>query len=147
MLNSVPYIDINTRTSSLNTHTHTKTHTHTHIHTHTRAHKHMKIASIYLFKKKKKKPLRRLSNPVDGPLLKQNGISQTRSSYFVKGAKDVSKMKSNVIREGKNKKEKKGIGGAQSCRKKVIIYYSFCLVSCCKTCKSGEIPYLSCHWL
>ena len=39
---------------------------------------------------------------VDGPLLKQNGISQTRSSYQVKG---VSMVKIDAIRRGKKEDE------------------------------------------
>ena len=67
---------------------------------------HMKNASLCQStsskNKNKNKNLRRFSNPVDGPQLKQNGIGQTRSIYFVKG---VSKVKSNAIR-GKKKRER-----------------------------------------
>ena len=81
---------------------HTRTHapTHPHVHTDTRAHastRKLHLSVNLPLRKKRKKILRRLSNPVDGPLLKQNGISQTRSSYFVKG---VSKVESNAIRRG-----------------------------------------------
>ena len=112
---------------------HTRTHTHIHTQTHecTQAHGNWTLHPQHLCqstssKKRKEKTLRRLINPVDSPVLKQNGNSQTRSSYFVKG---VSKVKSNAIKgkEKKREEKKKNKGSTVVQREKKSYCFSFIL--------------------